>query len=194
MSVDTVESMGGSAADNWAFIFVDEGVDKAQVESGIEQIVDKQPLVTLKDQAGYADEQRSSINQLLFLIYALLGLAIVIAVLGIVNTLGLSVMERTREVGLLRAVGLSRRQLWRMITLESVTIALLGALLGIVLGVVAGVAIQRSLVDDGITELAIPWAQMAVFVALAGVIGVLAALLPARRASRMDVLQAISTE
>ena len=114
--------------------------------------------------------------------------------LGIVNTLGLSVMERTREVGLLRAVGLSRRQLWRMITLESVTIALLGALLGIVLGVVAGVAIQRSLVDDGITELAIPWAQMAVFVALAGVIGVLAALLPARRASRMDVLQAISTE
>ncbi|WP_433955605.1 ABC transporter permease [Janibacter indicus] len=194
MSVDTVESMGGSAADNWAFIFVDEGADKAQVESGIEQIVDKQPLVTLKDQAGYADEQRSSINQLLFLIYALLGLAIVIAVLGIVNTLGLSVMERTREVGLLRAVGLSRRQLWRMITLESVTIALLGALLGIVLGVVAGVAIQRSLVDDGITELAIPWAQMAVFVALAGVIGVLAALLPARRASRMDVLQAISTE
>lgn len=194
MSVDTVESMGGSAADNWAFIFVDAGADKAQVESGIEQIVDKQPLVTLKDQAGYADEQRASINQLLYLIYALLGLAIVIAVLGIVNTLGLSVMERTREVGLLRAVGLSRRQLWRMITLESVTIALLGALLGIVLGVVAGVAIQRSLVDDGITELAIPWVQMAVFVALAGVIGVLAALLPARRASRMDVLQAISAE
>nr|WP_257910811.1 FtsX-like permease family protein [Janibacter limosus] len=81
-----------------------------------------------------------------------------------------------------------------MITLESVTIALLGAVLGIVLGVVAGVAIQRSLVDDGITELAIPWVQMLVFVGLAGIIGVLAALLPARRAARMDVLRAISTE
>lgn len=194
MSVDTVEAMNGSAADNWAFIFLDSGADKAQVESDIEQIVDQQPLVTLKDQAGYADEQRASINQLLYLIYALLGLAIVIAVLGIVNTLGLSVMERTREVGLLRAVGLSRRQLRRMITLESVTIALLGALLGIVLGVIAGVAIQRALVDDGITELAIPWVQMLVFVGLAGVIGVLAALLPARRASRMDILRAISTE
>ncbi len=194
MSVDTVEAMNGSAADNWAFIFLDSGADKAQVESDIEQIVEKQPLVTLKDQAGYADEQRASINQLLYLIYALLGLAIVIAVLGIVNTLGLSVMERTREVGLLRAVGLSRRQLRRMITLESVTIALLGALLGIVLGVIAGVAIQRALVDDGITELAIPWVQMLVFVGLAGIIGVLAALLPARRASRMDILRAISTE
>ncbi|KRE36037.1 ABC transporter permease [Janibacter sp. Soil728] len=194
LSVDTVEEMGGAAADNWAFIFLDQGVDKAGVRAGIEKITDQQPLVTLKDQKGYAAEQRASINQILYLIYALLGLAIVIAVLGIVNTLGLSVMERTREVGLLRAVGLSRAQLRRMITLESVTIALLGAVLGIVLGVVAGVAIQRSLVDDGITELAIPWVQMVVFVVLAGIIGVLAALLPARRAARMDVLQAISTE
>ncbi|MDN5716895.1 MAG: FtsX-like permease family protein [Janibacter sp.] len=194
MSVETVDAMGGAAADNWAFIFVDSGADTASVQSGIEKVVDKQPLVTLKDQQGYADEQRASINQILYLIYALLGLAIVIAVLGIVNTLGLSVMERTREVGLLRAVGLSRAQLRRMITLESVTIALLGAVLGIVLGVIAGVAIQRSLVEDGITELAIPWLQMVVFVVLAGIIGVLAALLPARRAARMDVLQAISAE
>ncbi|MGN7248592.1 ABC transporter permease [Janibacter anophelis] len=194
MSVETVDAMGGAAADNWAFIFLEDGADKGSVQSSIEQIVDKQPLVTLKDQQGYADEQRSSINQLLYLIYALLGLAIVIAVLGIVNTLGLSVMERTREVGLLRAVGLSRAQLRRMITLESVTIALLGAVLGIVLGVVAGVAIQRALVDDGITELAIPWVQMVAFVVVAGLIGILAALLPARRASRLDVLRAISAE
>lgn len=193
-SVDTVEAMGAPAADNWAFIFLDEGVDRSAVEASIEKVVAEQPLVTLKDQAGYADEQRASINQLLYLIYALLGLAIVIAVLGIVNTLGLSVMERTREIGLLRAVGLSRAQLRRMIRLESVTIALLGALLGIVLGVIAGVAIQRSLVDDGITELAIPWLSLLVFVVLAGIIGVLAALLPARRAARMDVLQAISAE
>lgn len=194
LSTETVEGMGSRGTDNSAFILLDEGADKMRVEEAINGVIAEQPLVTLKDQEGYADEQRGLINQLLFLIYALLGLAIVIAVLGIVNTLGLSVMERTREIGLLRAVGLSRAQLRRMIRLESVTIALLGALLGIGLGVVSGVAIQRALVDDGITELAIPWVSLIGFVVAAGVVGVLAALLPARRAARMDVLQAISTE
>ena len=194
MSVETVTDMGGQSADNSAFIFLDEGVDKAAVEKRVEAVIADQPLVTLKDQASYASEQRASIDQVLYLIYALLGLAIVIAVLGIVNTLGLSVMERTREIGLLRAVGLSRLQLRRMVRLESMTIALLGALLGIVLGVVAGVAIQRSLVDDGITELAIPWLSLLIFVVLAGIVGVLAALVPAWRASRMNVLEAIATE
>ncbi len=194
MSVDTVSAMGGAAADNWDFIFLEEGAHKAAVQKDIEQLVADQPLVTVKDQAGYAAEQSGFVDQLLYLIYALLGLAIIIAVLGIVNTLGLSVMERTREIGLLRAVGLSRGQLRRMVRLESIAIALLGALLGIVLGVVSGVAIQRSLVEDGITELAIPWLSLGVFVVLAGVVGVLAALLPARRAARMDILSAIATE
>ena len=194
MDIDTVDAMGGQGADNMAFVFVEDGADKAAVSQDIEELIAAQPLVTLKDQSAFADEQRGMINQLLYLIYALLGLAIVIAVLGIVNTLGLSVMERTREVGLLRAVGLSRAQLRRMITLESVTIALLGALLGITLGVVSGIAIQRALEGDGITELAIPWAQLALFVGLAGIVGVLAAVVPAWRASRMDVLDAIAAE
>lgn len=194
MSVETVTEMGGQGADNMAFVFVEDGADKAAVSAEIEELISSQPLVTLKDQQAFADEQRGFIDQLLYIIYALLGLAIVIAVLGIVNTLGLSVMERTREIGLLRAVGLSRAQLRRMIRLESIAIALLGALLGIVLGVVAGVAIQRSLVDDGITELAIPWLQLVVFIVLAGIVGVLAAVVPAWRASRMDVLEAIATE
>jgi len=194
MSVDTVTEMGGQGADNMALIFVEDGADKEAVSSDIEELITQQPLVTLKDQQAYADEQRGFIDQLLIIIYALLGLAIVIAVLGIVNTLGLSVMERTREIGLLRAVGLSRAQLRRMIRLESIAIALLGALLGIVLGVVAGVAIQRSLVEDGITELAIPWLQLLVFVVLAGIVGVLAAVVPAWRASRMDILEAIAQE
>ena len=194
MSVETVSEMGGQGADNMAFVFLEDGADKAAVSEDIEELISQQPLVTLKDQADFADEQRGFIDQMLFIIYALLGLAIIIAVLGIVNTLGLSVMERTREIGLLRAVGLSRAQLRRMIRLESIAIALLGALLGIVLGVVAGVAIQRSLVDDGITELAIPWVSLGVFVLLAGVVGVLAAVMPAWRASRMDVLEAIATE
>lgn len=193
-SIDTVDAMGGQGADNMAFIFVEEGADREVVSDDIHKLIAGQPLVTLKDQDAFKDEQRGFINQLLYLIYALLGLAIVIAVLGIVNTLGLSVLERTREIGLLRAVGLSRTQLQGMVWLESIAIALLGALLGIVLGVVSGVAIQRALADDGISELAIPWRQLALFVALAGVVGVLAAVVPAWRASRMDVLEAIAAE
>lgn len=194
LSVDTVDAMGGQGADNMAFVFVEDGADREAVSQDIEELISAQPLVTLKDQDAFADEQRGFINQLLYLIYALLGLAIVIAVLGIVNTLGLSVLERTREVGLLRAVGLSRRQLQGMIWLESIAIALLGALLGIALGVVSGIAIQRALAEDGITELAIPWAQLVLFVGLAGIVGILAAVIPAWRASRMDVLEAIATE
>lgn len=194
LSLDTVDAMGGQGADNMGFVFLEDGADRGAVSQDIEELISAQPLVTLKDQDAFADEQRGFINQLLYLIYALLGLAIVIAVLGIVNTLGLSVLERTREVGLLRAVGLSRRQLQGMIWLESIAIALLGALLGIVLGVVSGVAIQRALAEDGISELAIPWAQLVLFVGLAGVVGILAAVIPAWRASRMDVLEAIATE
>lgn len=186
--------LGAPPSDNWAFIFADSGADKAQVQSSIESVVRDQPLVSVMDQADYAQQQRDSVNQVLFLIYALLGLAIIIAVLGIINTLGLSVVERTREIGLLRAVGLARSQLRRMIRLESIAIALLGATLGIGLGVIAGIAVQRALVDEGITELAIPWVSLIVFVLLSGVIGVLAALLPARRAAKMDILRAIATE
>jgi putative ABC transport system permease protein len=115
-------------------------------------------------------------------------------VLGIVNTLALSVIERTREVGLLRAVGLSRRQLRRMIRLESVSIAVLGAVLGMVMGIAFGIALQRAIADDGIDVLSIPWIQLIIFVVLAAFVGVLAAVLPARRAAKLNVLNAITTE
>jgi putative ABC transport system permease protein len=150
--------------------------------------------VTLKDPGGYAAEQKEQIDLFLTIIYALLGLAIIIAVLGIVNTLALSVIERTREVGLLRAIGMQRRQLRRMIRLESVAIALLGAVLGMIMGVVFGVVLQRAIADQGIDVLSIPWVQLVIFVAISGLVGVLAALLPARRAARLDILTAIATE
>jgi putative ABC transport system permease protein len=118
----------------------------------------------------------------------------VIAILGIVNTLALSVIERTREIGLLRAVGLSRRQLRRMVRLESVIVAVLGAVLGVGMGLIFGVALQRAVADQGIDVLSIPWARLVIFVVLAAVVGVLAAVLPARRAAKLDVLRAISTE
>ena len=152
------------------------------------------PTITLKDRAEFAAEQRAPIDQMLSLIYALLALAVVIAVLGIVNTLALSVIERTREVGLLRAVGLSRRQLRTMVRLESMIIFLLGAVLGVGLGSLFGVALQRSQVDSGIGVLSLPFVQLLIFVALAALVGVLAAVWPARRAARLDVLRAITTD
>ena len=113
-------------------VFTEPGATGLQ--DRLDAIVDELPIVTVKDQAAFAEEQREPIDQFVRIIFALLGLALVIAVLGIVNTLALSVIERTREVGLLRAIGLSRRQLRVMITLESVVISLLGAILGVVLG------------------------------------------------------------
>ena len=152
------------------------------------------PIVTVKDQAAFADEQRAPIDQLVLMIFALLGLALVIAVLGIVNTLALSVIERTREVGLLRAIGLSRGQLRLMITLESVVIAVLGAVLGVVLGICFGIAMMYAVRDEGLEVISLPWAQLAVFLAASVVVGVLAAVFPSRRAGRLDVLRAIATE
>jgi putative ABC transport system permease protein len=119
---------------------------------------------------------------------------VIIAILGVVNTLALSVIERTREVGLLRAIGVSRRQLRTMIRLESIVIAVFGALLGIVLGVVLGVSLMRVLKDQGLTELVVPWVTLVLLIVAAAAVGVLAALFPARRAARLDVLRAIYTE
>jgi putative ABC transport system permease protein len=164
------------------------------VRAGLEQVTTTLPTITVKDQEAFTEEQRAPVNRLLSLVYALLGLAVLIAVLGIVNTLALSVMERTREVGLLRAVGMTRRQLRAMVRWESVAIALLGAVLGIVLGVVFGVALQSALSDEGLEVLAVPWARLAAFLVLAALVGVLAAVWPARRAARLDVLRAITTE
>jgi putative ABC transport system permease protein len=121
-------------------------------------------------------------------------MALVIAVLGVVNTLGLSVIERTREIGLLRAIGLSRAQLRRMIGLESVVISVLGALLGVGMGLVFGLALMTSLRDQGLTVTSIPVRSLTGFVLAAALIGVVAAVLPARRAARLDVLTAIATE
>ena len=194
MSLQGMRDLGVKPADTMVYLTTSPSASSSAVQSAIDGIIADLPTVTLKDQAAFAEEQRAPIDQLLYMIYALLGLALVIAVLGIVNTLALSVMERTREIGLLRAVGLGRRQLKRMIRLEAMVIALLGAVLGVVLGVGFGVALQRALADDGIEVLAIPYLYLGIFLVVAAAVGVLAALWPARRAARLDVLQAIATE
>jgi putative ABC transport system permease protein len=194
MSLDGFGALGVPPTDRAVYVTAAPGADRAELDAAIEASVKDLPTVGVNDQAEFAAQQRAPIDQLLFIVYALLGLAVVIAVLGIINTLALSVIERVREIGLLRAVGLSRRQLRTMLRLESIAIAVLGAVLGIVLGLVFAVALQRSLVDDGIDVLAVPWGQLVLFVGVAAVVGVLAALWPGRRAARLDVLRAIATE
>ncbi|MBM6403238.1 ABC transporter permease [Phycicoccus sp. CSK15P-2] len=194
MSLEAFDELGVPPTDRTAFVLARPGTDRDALRAALDEAVADLPTVTVADQAEFAAEQREPIDRLLFIVYALLGLAVVIAVLGIVNTLALSVVERVREIGLLRAVGLSRRQLRSMLRLESVAIAVLGAVLGIVLGLVFSVALQRSLADDGIDVLAVPWWQLAGFVAVAALVGVLAAVWPGRRAARLDVLRAIATE
>ncbi len=194
LSPATLAAGGVAPVDSVVYLNRVPGADAAAVSAAVGAVLADLPTVTLQDQAAYAAAQRAPIDQILSIVYALLGLAVVIAVLGIVNTLALSVIERTREVGLLRAVGMSRRQLRSMIRLESVAISVLGAVLGIGLGLVFGVSLQRGMSGQGITMLSIPAGQLATFVVVAALVGVLAAVFPARRAARMDVLQAISSE
>ena len=193
MSLEGFDTLAVPPTDRALYVVAAPGVDRTALGEEMSALVADLPTVTVNDQADFAAQQRAPIDQLLFIVYALLGLAVVIAVLGIVNTLALSVIERIREIGLLRAVGLSRRQLRTMLRLESVAIALLGAVLGVGLGLVFALALQRSLIDDGIDVLSIPVLQLVGFVAVAGVVGVLAALWPGRRAARLDVLRAIAT-
>ncbi|MFH9043235.1 ABC transporter permease [Streptomyces sp. NPDC017966] len=152
------------------------------------------PQYEVRDQTDYKEALKDQIGQLLNMIYGLLALAIVVAILGVVNTLALSVVERTREIGLMRAIGLSRRQLRRMIRMESVVIALFGALLGLGLGMGWGATAQQLLALEGLKVLEIPWPTIiGVFIGSAFV-GLFAALVPAFRAGRMNVLNAIATD
>jgi len=129
----------------------------------------------------------------LYLIFGLLFLCIVVAFIGIVNTMALSVLERTREIGLLRAVGMSRRQLRSTVRWEAIIVGIFGALLGVILGLVIGYAAVTAIPDSFISEISIPWVWAIVFTIIGGLLGMLAAVLPARRAANMNVLDAIST-
>ena len=176
------------------FVTKEPGADTDAVRATIEDVTKDLPTVTVKDPKGFAAEQAEQVNQFLYFIYGLTGLAVVIAILGVINTLGLSVIERTHEIGLLRAVGVTRRQLRRMIRLEAVVVAVLGGVLGTLMGMLFGSTVVIALEDQGLTELAFPWPWLAGFLLLAAVAGVFAAVVPARRAARLDVLKAIGAE
>ncbi len=171
-----------------------EDGQEAAAYQGLKSALDGYPDLTVRDQTDYKEELKDQIGQLLNMVYGLLALAIVVAILGVVNTLALSVVERTREIGLMRAIGTSRRQIRRMIRLESVVIALFGALLGLGLGLGWGATAQKLLALEGMTVLDIPWPTIAGVFVGAAFVGLLAALVPAFRAARMNVLNAIATD
>ncbi|TDC15498.1 FtsX-like permease family protein [Streptomyces sp. 8K308] len=162
--------------------------------AALDAAMEPYPQMEVRDQAEYKELIQDQVGQLLNMVYGLLALAIIVAVLGVINTLALSVVERTREIGLMRAIGLSRRQLRRMIRLESVVIALFGALLGLVLGLAWGAAGQQLMALEGMRVLEIPWSTLITVFVGSAIVGLLAALVPAFRAGRMNILNAIATE
>lgn len=170
-----------------------DGQDDAAY-SAVKSELAEYPQYQVLNQTDYKQALKDQVGQLLNVVYALLALAIIVAVLGVVNTLALSVVERTREIGLMRAIGLSRRQLRRMIRLESVVIALFGALLGLGLGMGWGATAHQLLALQGMKILEIPWPTILGVFAGSALVGLLAALVPAFRAGRMNVLNAIASE
>jgi putative ABC transport system permease protein len=164
------------------------------VKGAVQHALQPYPNVKVQTRAEFQQSQAAQVNQLLGLVYALLALAVLVAMIGIVNTLMLSVFERTHEIGLLRAVGMKRRQIRAMIRSESVILAVFGAVIGIIVGTLLGIALVSSLHSQGITVTSVPWSSLVVFLVLAGVLGLIAASWPARRAARLDVLEAIAAQ
>lgn len=176
------------------FVRVGDDAQVPAVKGQLEAMFADNPAVTVSDTEDLVDQTARLLDVVLAILNVLLGLTIVVAVLGVINTLLLSIYERTREIGLIRAVGMSRTQVARMIGVESVLISVFGALLGIVVGTALGVAIVAALDSSGFLSLTVPWGYLVTILVLAVVAGVIAAILPAIRAARLDVLQAIAYE
>jgi putative ABC transport system permease protein len=177
-----------------AYLTVADGTPVADVRKQVDALLADSPEVSVASTEEFVDGQVAQFDTVLLMVQILLALAVLIAVLGIVNTLALSVLERTRELGLLRAIGLGRAQTMRMVTVEAVVISVFGALLGVAVGTGLGAAVVKALEGDGIREFAVPWAAMGTYLALGAVIGVIAAVAPAIRAARTNVLTAIAYE
>lgn len=177
-----------------AFVSLGDGVTLEEGRAAAESAMADFPNISVDTKAEFIADAETQIDQMVALFSGLLGLALVIALLGIANTLALSIVERTREIGLLRAVGMGRRQVRSMIRWEAIVIALFGALLGVAIGSVIGFGVVSSLADDGLGSFTLPGAQLATWLFAATVAGVLASIIPARKAARLDVLKAISYE
>jgi len=191
----TLDDFGVNAGDDLDSLVLAKratGVTDQSARAAVAPILAQYPSVELQDQSAYKKQVAGQIDKVLLFVVILLLLAVVIALIGIVNTLALSIFERTRELGLLRAVGMGRRQLKRMIRWESVIITILGAVLGLGVGAFFGWAAVSAMGDIGVDRLSFPAIRLIIFVVVAGMAGVVAAIFPARRAARLDVLEAIA--
>jgi putative ABC transport system permease protein len=193
ISQDAYEQNYPDQLDSQIYVKIAGGAT-AKNTSALDTVVKQYPGIELETREEFKASQAASVNQLLNLIYVLLFFAIVIALFGIANTLGLSIIERTREIGLLRAVGMTQRQVRSSVRWESVIIALLGTILGLIIGVVFAWAVVRALNEDGIDQFSLAPAQLLLIVVLAALFGTIAAALPARRAAKLDILESIHSQ
>ena len=194
ISLEQQARLAGAQLRSSGLVTLAAGADKAAVEDAIAAALADHPDARVQDQKGFEKTASGFIDSLLTFVTVMLLLAVIIALLGIVNTLALSVFERTRELGLLRAVGMTKGQVRAMVRWESVVISLIGAISGAALGIGIGMALSQALKDEGINAISIPAGQVTLYVVLAAVAGVLAALGPARSASKVDVLKAVVAE
>jgi putative ABC transport system permease protein len=194
VSLEEYEANVAEQLDYLVFVRRADGVSLEQARAALEEVVGEFPNVEINDQAQFKEEQDRLIDQVFGIVLVLLVLSVIISAFGIANTLALSIYERIRELGLLRAVGMQRTQIGWMIVIEAVIVSLLGAVLGIAIGLLFGWAMQQALSDLGVSRLAVPWGLLVVFAVIAGLLGLFASIAPAIRASRIKVLEAISYE
>ena len=194
VSSNTYESNFSDIGESLVFARAAPDVTVEAAQMRVEAIADSYGNIKVQTKTQLVEEAEDQINAALGLFSGLLGFAVLIAILGITNTLALSIFERTREIGLLRAIGMSRRQVRRMVRWEAIIIALFGAILGVLLGIFLGWAVTRALVDEGLGAFSIPVTQVIAAFILAGLGGVIAAIWPARKAAKLNILEAILYE
>ena len=181
-------------SDDFVGVLVKDGVSEQNAREAINAVLEGYEQVEAKTKAEFEDEAQDQIDQTLTVVSVLLFISVILAVLGVAITLALSVFERTREIGLTRAVGATRKQIKRTVRVEGILVALFGGVLGVALGLIFGMACVQIIPDDFVSELAIPWGNIFRNLLIAGVAGSLAAYFPARRAAKLNVLDAINHE
>ena len=173
-------------------IRTDHTVDDVTMQKRIKEKVKHYVIVQVQTRDEFKGQQAQLVNQLLSILYGLLALSVVIAIVGIINTLALSIVERRQEIGMLRAVGMVRGQVRRMITLESIQLSLYGAIIGVIIGLYIGWMFMNVMKTQGITQIVIPWEQIIAMLIASAVVGIIAAVWPGIRASHISPLDAIA--
>jgi putative ABC transport system permease protein len=190
-SIDEAKTLFVSDAPALGYIDLVPGADPIAAQKAVSDLLASNPEVSVLNQTQVTRQAASDVATVEVMVYVLLGLSVIIGVLGIINTMALSILERTRELGLLRAVGMRRSHMVQMVISESLVMAVFGGLLGLAAGIAAGAAFVRV---AALRELAVPWTSMGVFLALAALAGLIAALAPSARAAKVNVLAAIAYE